>query len=172
MVWIRMDSTGSYIWMFCHQGVALTIRVRRCGLEGVGMAFVGGRVSLKVDFEVSKVHARPSVISLSVSVSLSPSCPPSFPPSLSCPRPPKSGCNSQLLFQNHAWLLPCFCQDDNGLRLWNYKQGPTIKCFLLYELSRSCHFAAREQWLRWVETWYILKYLKVFTFKDFRINSR
>ena len=146
MVWIRMDSTGSYIWMFCHQGVALTIRVRRCGLEGVGMAFVGGRVSLKVDFEVSKVHARPSVISLSVSVSLSPSCPPSFPPSLSCPRPPKSGCNSQLLFQNHAWLLPCFCQDDNGLRLWNYKQG-LWRAFWGH-LAGVWHWSRTRKWLK------------------------
>ena len=45
---------GSDVWMLCHYWR----RIRRCGL-------VGGSMSLGVDFEVSKAHAKPR-LSLSV----------------------------------------------------------------------------------------------------------
>ena len=42
--------------MLSQQGVASFERIRRCGIIEVD----GGRVSLRVDFEVSKAEARPS----------------------------------------------------------------------------------------------------------------
>ena len=54
VVWIRMASICSWMWLVSHQGVALFERIkgiRRCGL-------VGGSVSLGVGFEVSEAPAK------------------------------------------------------------------------------------------------------------------
>lgn len=47
---MRMAPTGSQIWIFGHQGVALFERNKRCGL-------VEGSVPLWAGFEVSKAHS-------------------------------------------------------------------------------------------------------------------
>lgn len=54
VVWIRMVSIGSYIWMLSYQGLALFGRIRRYGLVGVA-------VSLEMGFEVSKTQAGPTL---------------------------------------------------------------------------------------------------------------
>lgn len=54
VAWIRIACIGSDIWMLSHQGVTLFKRIRRCGLGGES-------VSLEVEFEGSKTHAKPRV---------------------------------------------------------------------------------------------------------------
>lgn len=57
MFWLRISlylNIWSHIWIFCHQGIALSERIRKCGN-------VGRSVSLGVGLELSKAHTKTRV---------------------------------------------------------------------------------------------------------------
>ena len=89
---MRMVPIGSNIRMHGHQGVTLferIKRIKRCGL-------IGGSVSLREGFEVSKDHAKPTV---------------SFSPFIDQDE------SSELLLQHLPGCCHVPCNDDNSLNL-------------------------------------------------------
>jgi hypothetical protein len=125
VVWRRVAPISLYMWMLSHCGVPLLGKIRKYGLDGVGVILL--EEVFHWGWALGFQNPKPSLVlllflfSLDQDVELSAT---SLPPCLPlCHHDP--------------------CHDANGLNLWNNKQALS-KCFLLEEwLWPWCLFEAK-----------------------------